>query len=56
MNYKQAAVIGIALGITAGLIVWFLERFETDRLHREVRGYLKNVDEFNEWLREKGGN
>jgi hypothetical protein len=41
---------GLILGVTAAAIVWFLERFEGQRLHSEVREYLERYDEFRAWL------
>lgn len=53
MNKQDLAKViltGLALGITAGAVVWFLERFETARLHEEVRDYLTNYDKWREWM------
>jgi hypothetical protein len=50
MNYRQVILIGLLLGVTAALVVWWLERFEADRLHGEVRTYLERYDEFRDWL------
>jgi hypothetical protein len=53
MSLKQAAVFGLVFGIVAALVVWYLERFELNRLHGEVREYLGNRDKFEDFLREK---
>lgn len=53
MSNRQIIIAGVALGFTAALVVWWLERFEVDRLHGEVQGYLKNYDEFRDWLQAK---
>jgi hypothetical protein len=53
-QYKQAVIIGITLGVTAAVIVWFLERFERGQLHTEVRDYLKQWDAFDAWRKERG--
>jgi hypothetical protein len=53
-QYRQALIVGIALGVTAALVVWFLERFERGQLHEEVRDYLKQWDAFDTWRKERG--
>lgn len=52
MNEELPKILlaGLILGITAAAIVWFLERFEGQRLHSEVREYLEKYDEFRNWL------
>lgn len=45
---------GAALGLVAGAVVWFLERFETERLHSEVRSYMENYDAFRAFLAQRG--
>lgn len=47
-------VAGAALGLVAGAVVWFLERFESDRLHVQVREYLEKYDAFKAWEAEHG--
>lgn len=51
MSIRQAAVFGVVFGAIAALIVWYLERFELNRLHGEVREYLGKRDAFEEFLR-----
>lgn len=55
---RKVIVIGVALGLTAALVVWWLERFEEqrmyDRLHVELGRHLGNYSRFQEWLREHG--
>lgn len=51
---RGALVTGAVLGIVAALVVWWLERFELNRLHAEVRDYLDNVEAFRAWSREHG--
>lgn len=53
MNWKQTAAAAILLGLTAALVVWWLERFEAERLHNDVRHYLEKYDEFRTWLKDK---
>lgn len=45
---------GAVLGLTAGAVVWFLERFEAQKLHREMSEYLGRYDEFRQWLADHG--
>lgn len=54
MSLKQAVIFGVAFGLTAALVVWYLERFEVNKLHSEVRQYLANTDGFQEFLKERG--
>lgn len=56
MSLKQAAVFGVIFGLVAAAIVWYLERFELNRLHGEVNEYLKNRDRFELFLRERESN
>lgn len=56
MTIKQAVVIAIIFGVTAALVVWYLERFEINKFHGEVQHYMKNQELFKEFLREKEGN
>lgn len=53
VNIRQALTAGLILGVTAALIVWWLERFELERLHAETRQYLVRYDEFRDWLQAK---
>jgi hypothetical protein len=54
MTLKQAAIFGLVFGIIAALLVWYLERFELNRLHAEVKDYLSHQDSFTEFLKERG--
>jgi hypothetical protein len=54
MNTRQVILTGLVLGLTAAVVVWWLERFELNRLHGEVRHYLANVDAFRAWTKERG--
>ncbi len=49
-NARQAIVVGLILGLTCALVVWYLERFESRRLHTEISEYLSKRDQFREWL------
>ena len=55
MTLKHALVIAIVFGITAALVVWWLERFEINKFHGEVQSYIRNYDKFAQYLRETEG-
>lgn len=48
-------VAAAALGIVAALVVWFLERFESRRMHHEIGHFLARYAEFQEWEQNRGG-
>lgn len=50
----RLVIAGAALGLVAGAVVWFLERFESERLHAEVRTYMENYDAFRTFLAQRG--
>lgn len=50
-EYRPALAAGVILGVVAALVVWYLERFETQRVWREAEEFLKNHALFDEWLR-----
>jgi hypothetical protein len=54
VNVRSAIIVGVALGVTAALVVWWLERFEVARLHAGVETYLDQVDRFRKWQAEHG--
>lgn len=54
MSLKQAIIFGAVFGLVAALVVWYLERFEVNKLHHEVRQYLNNQEGFQDFLRERG--
>lgn len=56
MSLKQAIIFGVVFGLTAALVVWYLERFEVNKLHSEIRTYLGNQEGFQDFLRERGDN
>lgn len=47
---KGLVVAALVLGVTAAALVWWLERFQVDKLHSEVHDYLEKYDEFRQWL------
>lgn len=53
MTIKHAIVFGIIFGLVAAAVVWYLERFELNRLHGEVKQYLDKRDGFEAYLRER---
>lgn len=53
MTFKQAIVFGIVFGLIAAGVVWYLERFELNRLHGEINDYLSKRDAFTEWEKMK---
>lgn len=54
MTFRHAIVTGIMLGIVAGLVVWYLERFQTDRMFSDMRDYMEKRDDFRAWLQREG--
>ena len=54
MNWRQVVVAAVILGAVAGLVVMWLERFEVEKMHTEIRGYLDRVDRFRAWEAEHG--
>ncbi len=50
MTVRQAVAIGLILGVTCALVVWYLERFESNRLHADISDYLSKRDQFRDWL------
>ncbi len=46
-------VTGIFLGLTAAFVVWWLERFQSERLIGEVETYLASHDAFSKFLKER---
>ncbi len=54
INWTQVIVTGVVLGVVAAACVWWLERFESGKLHAQVSEYLGKRAEFDEWLREHG--
>lgn len=49
MTWKQVVIASLVLGIVAGAVVMWLQRFEVARLHTQVSDYLQNWDKFIEW-------
>ena len=49
-SWGRVIAIGMVLGIVAGAVVWYLERFEVAKLHAEVGKYLADHDALREWL------
>lgn len=53
MTLRNWIVVAITFGFVAAAVVWWLERFEINKFHGEVRHYLGNRDLFEQWLQEK---
>lgn len=51
---RNAVLTGVVLGVVAALVVWWLERFEVNRLHVQVADYLRDHAAFEQWRRERG--
>lgn len=39
-DLARIIITGVTLGVAAGIVVWFLERFETNRLVDQLRADL----------------
>lgn len=55
MTLKNAIIIGVIFGLVAATVVWYLERFELNRLHGEMKDYLSKHAQFDNFLHEKEG-
>lgn len=55
VTWPKVIAIGLVLGLMAGAVVWYLERFEVGRLHTEIREYLGHHDAFLRWQEEQHG-
>ena len=61
-NVRSLVLVGLVLGVTCAGIVWWLERFELQKVRQEIRdtlageaeSYLQVQDAFRDWLREHG--
>lgn len=51
---RNAIISGVLLGIVAGLVVWYLERFEMERMYSEINATLGKHAAFDDFLRERG--
>jgi len=52
-TWRQTIVAAMIMGLIAAALVWYLERFNSDRLAAEIRDYLANHDRFNAEYPEK---
>ena len=50
----KVLLTGVVLGISAALVVWFLERFETERLAERFQAMLRDHDAYRAWLEDHG--
>lgn len=53
MSNRQVIVAALVLGLTAAAAVWWLERFELERMHAEWAVYLERYEGFREWEAEQ---
>ena len=53
-SVRNAVISGVLLGIIAGLVVWYLERFEMERMFAEINATLGKHAEFDDFLKERG--
>jgi hypothetical protein len=51
---RNAVISGVLLGIVAGLVVWYLERFEMERMYAEINSTLGKHAAFDDYLKERG--
>lgn len=49
-DLPKVIITGVVLGVVAGAVVWFLERFQTNRLVEELRSALGDENALREWL------
>ncbi len=54
MTWRQVVIASIVLGIVAGAVVMWLQRFEVTRLHTQMGDYLEKWDKFSKWDAEHG--
>lgn len=55
MSTRQLIVFIAAVSVLAAGLAWWLQRFELDSLHADVRKYLANIDKFKAWEADNGG-
>jgi type II secretory pathway pseudopilin PulG len=53
-TWKSTLIAAIVMGLLAAALVWWLERFSTDRLVSEMQRYLRNHDQFRAEYPEQG--
>lgn len=61
-NYRQVIAAGVVLGVVCAAVVWWLERFELQKVRQEIRDtiageaaeYLKHWAEYREWRLDRG--
>lgn len=45
-TWKQTLVAAVVMALVAACLVWYLERFNTDKLVAEMQRYLRKQDDF----------
>jgi len=54
LTLRNAIIIGVVFGLVAACVVWYLERFELNRLHGEMKEYLERHRAFDDYLKKEG--
>ena len=55
-DLPRIIITGAVLGVVCATIVWWLERFQTDRLVGQLRNHLDTMsDEYKSWLAQRPG-
>lgn len=54
MTWRQVVVAAVVLGCVAAGVVWWLERFELEKMYGEIGNYIGKREEFNRWMKERG--
>lgn len=52
---RESVLAAALLAVFCAAIVWWLERYETARMHSEIGTYLHRYSEFREWLAAREG-
>ncbi len=55
MSWRQTIIAALVLALVAAAVVWYLERFNGDRLMEQLQAYLRKTDAFREQFPEPPG-
>ena len=47
MTWRQTLIAACVMALVAAALVWYLERFNTEKLVAEMQRYLRKQDDFN---------
>ena len=47
MTWKQTLIAAVVLALVAAAVVWWLERYNGERMIAEMQRYLRKQDDFN---------